>query len=207
MPFGKLKLTVNLKSSIRSLNKKLIKLFLGLYGALFRRNKEAAFSNYRLWESLGFVIAYVYSSAICTSTKLYIVISVLGLGTICYIIVEIRQLRKVVLVIISTKISIINDLIYFRNVSKRNLRRNSISQIFLTYQCKNKARKLKMKLMMRRTNWRKILSSLIYNINKINSFISCEKYYSLIYPQLIIINYKIENSNVLNRNYDYLEHE
>jgi hypothetical protein len=25
----------------------------GIYGALFRRNKEAAFSNYRLWESLG----------------------------------------------------------------------------------------------------------------------------------------------------------
>lgn len=70
-------------------------LFLGLYGALFRRNKEAAFSNYRLWESLGFVIAYAYSTAICAQMKLYIVISVLALGTICYIIVEIRQLRKV----------------------------------------------------------------------------------------------------------------
>ena len=34
----------------------------GLYGTLFRRNKEAAFSNYRLWESLGFVIAYAYST-------------------------------------------------------------------------------------------------------------------------------------------------
>ncbi|KAG5682264.1 hypothetical protein PVAND_011628 [Polypedilum vanderplanki] len=66
----------------------------GLYGALFRRNKEAAFSNYRLWESLGFVIAYAYSTLICARMKLYIVMIVLGLGTICYILVEIRQLRK-----------------------------------------------------------------------------------------------------------------
>jgi len=67
----------------------------GIYGALFRRNKEAAFSNYRLWESVGFVIAYVYSTLICTSMKLYIVITVLAIGTICYIIVEIKHLRKV----------------------------------------------------------------------------------------------------------------
>lgn len=70
-------------------------IFTGLYGALFRRNKEAAFSNYRLWESLGFVIAYAYSTALCARMKLYIVMAVLGLGTFCYIIVEIRQLRKV----------------------------------------------------------------------------------------------------------------
>lgn len=67
----------------------------GLYGALFRRNKEAAFSNYRLWESLGFVIAYSYSTALCARMKLYVVMSVLGLGAFCYICVEIRQLRKV----------------------------------------------------------------------------------------------------------------
>ncbi|CAO1386891.1 unnamed protein product [Diamesa hyperborea] len=66
----------------------------GLYGTLFRRNKEAAFSNYRLWESLGFVIAYAYSTALCTAHKLYSVMGVLGLGAFCYIIVEIRQLQK-----------------------------------------------------------------------------------------------------------------
>lgn len=68
----------------------------GLYGTLFRRNKEAAFSNYRLWESLGFVIAYAYSTALCARMKLYSVMSVLGFGAFCYIIVEIRQLRKVI---------------------------------------------------------------------------------------------------------------
>lgn len=67
----------------------------GLYGTLFRRNKEAAFSNYRLWESLGFVIAYAYSTALCARMKLYAVMCVLAFGAFCYIIVEIRQLRKV----------------------------------------------------------------------------------------------------------------
>ena len=70
-------------------------IFSGLYGTLFRRNKEAAFSNYRLWESLGFVIAYAYSTALCARMKLYSVMFVLGFGAFCYIIVEIRQLRKV----------------------------------------------------------------------------------------------------------------
>lgn len=66
----------------------------GLYGALFRRNKEAAFSNYRLWESSGFVVAYAYSTALCARMKLYVVMTVLAFGFFCYILVEIRQLRK-----------------------------------------------------------------------------------------------------------------
>jgi MFS family permease len=84
------------KFSKFSTTRTLMKLSLaGLYGTLFRRNKEAAFSNYRLWESLGFVIAYAYSTALCARMKLYSVMGVLGFGAFCYIIVEIRQLRKV----------------------------------------------------------------------------------------------------------------
>ena len=30
-----------------------------LYGVLFASQEEAAFSNYRLWESIGFLIAFV----------------------------------------------------------------------------------------------------------------------------------------------------
>ena len=30
-----------------------------LYGVLFANEEEAAFSNYRLWESLGFIIAFI----------------------------------------------------------------------------------------------------------------------------------------------------
>ena len=30
-----------------------------LYGNIFASDEEAAFSNYRLWESLGFLVAFV----------------------------------------------------------------------------------------------------------------------------------------------------
>ncbi|XP_058063122.1 UNC93-like protein [Anopheles bellator] len=66
----------------------------GLYGALFRRNKEAAFSNYRLWESVGFVIAYAYSTQLCARMKLYLLFGVLVCGMLGYTIVEVRQQKK-----------------------------------------------------------------------------------------------------------------
>ncbi|XP_043264471.1 UNC93-like protein [Colletes gigas] len=66
----------------------------GLYGTLFRRNKEAAFSNYRLWESAGFVIAYAYSTHLCARMKLYVMLTVLIIGTIGYIVVELLHRRK-----------------------------------------------------------------------------------------------------------------
>uniref|UniRef100_A0A182UG67 UNC93-like protein n=1 Tax=Anopheles melas TaxID=34690 RepID=A0A182UG67_9DIPT len=69
-------------------------IILGLYGALFRRNKEAAFSNYRLWESVGFVVAYAYSTNLCARMKLYLLFGVLVCGMVGYTIVEIRQLKK-----------------------------------------------------------------------------------------------------------------
>jgi len=66
----------------------------GLYGLLFRRNKEAAFSNYRLWESAGFVIAYAYSTTLCARMKLYVLLGNLILGVIGYVVVEVRHRRK-----------------------------------------------------------------------------------------------------------------
>lgn len=74
---------------------KLLYFFLGLYGTLFRRNKEAAFSNYRLWESSGFVIAYAYSTHLCARMKLYVMLTVLVTGFLMYVIVEILHSRKV----------------------------------------------------------------------------------------------------------------
>ena len=35
-----------------------------LYGVIFKSNAEAAFSNYRLWESLGFLIAYLLQTKV-----------------------------------------------------------------------------------------------------------------------------------------------
>ncbi|XP_043478140.1 UNC93-like protein [Leptopilina heterotoma] len=66
----------------------------GLYGTLFRRNKEAAFSNYRLWESAGFVVAYAYSTHLCARMKLYALMFVLIIGTAGYLVVEILHWRK-----------------------------------------------------------------------------------------------------------------
>ncbi|KAI9547294.1 Protein unc-93 A [Dissostichus eleginoides] len=62
-----------------------------LYGILFSQHKEAAFANYRMWESLGFVIAFAYSTFLCLETKLYILLSVLVLTVFTYPIVEYHE--------------------------------------------------------------------------------------------------------------------
>ena len=35
--------------------------YAAFYGVIFPAQEEAAFSNYRLWESLGYAIAFAYS--------------------------------------------------------------------------------------------------------------------------------------------------
>eukprot|EP00795_Rhopilema_esculentum_P015736 gene15736-7031_t len=64
------------------------------YGYLFPDNQEAAFSNYKLWESLGFVIAFANSGAICVSTKLYILIAVLIVAITLYGVIERMEHKK-----------------------------------------------------------------------------------------------------------------
>ncbi|KAL6435483.1 hypothetical protein ACFW04_005450 [Cataglyphis niger] len=59
-----------------------------LSGILFPGREEAAFSNFRLWESTGSVITYVYSPYLCTFMKLYLLIGILCAGMIGYGIVE-----------------------------------------------------------------------------------------------------------------------
>ncbi|XP_078086243.1 protein unc-93 homolog A [Mustelus asterias] len=59
-----------------------------LYGVLFLEQKEAAFANYRLWESVGFVTAFAYANFLCIKVKLIILMIVLILGMILYGIVE-----------------------------------------------------------------------------------------------------------------------
>ena len=46
-----------------------------------------------MWESFGFIIAFAYSSFICTSVKLYILTGVLVLGIAGYLYIE-YDLRK-----------------------------------------------------------------------------------------------------------------
>ena len=67
--------------------------FSALYGWLFTDNPEAAFANYRLWESVGFIMAFGYSSFQCTDVKIYICMGFLTVGMILYGVVEVIHRR------------------------------------------------------------------------------------------------------------------
>ncbi|KPP58838.1 protein unc-93A-like, partial [Scleropages formosus] len=62
-----------------------------LYGTLFPDHKEAAFANYRMWESVGYVIAFAYSNFICLYIKLYILIAVLVVSMVLYCWVDYQE--------------------------------------------------------------------------------------------------------------------
>lgn len=62
--------------------------FQAMYGVFFADNQEAAFSNYRLWESLGFVIAFAYANFLCIKVKLIILLVVLIISLVGYFIAE-----------------------------------------------------------------------------------------------------------------------
>lgn len=65
-----------------------------LYGVLFANDEEAAFSNYRLWESVGFIIAYTLQNTICIEVKLYILLAIIITGMIGYFLIEIMERKK-----------------------------------------------------------------------------------------------------------------
>eukprot|EP00106_Octopus_bimaculoides_P011993 XP_014779435.1 PREDICTED: protein unc-93 homolog A-like [Octopus bimaculoides] len=60
-----------------------------LYGFLFSNNTEAAFANYRLWESVGFVMTFLYSTNVNIAIRLYICLGFLFFGMLGYAIVEV----------------------------------------------------------------------------------------------------------------------
>ncbi|XP_058526643.1 protein unc-93 homolog A isoform X1 [Ochotona princeps] len=64
-----------------------------LYGVLFEKHKEAAFASYRLCEALGFVVAFGYSTALCVSVKLYVLLGVLTVSMVAYGTVEHLEAR------------------------------------------------------------------------------------------------------------------
>jgi len=66
-----------------------------LYGVLFKDNHNAAFSNFRLWESLGFAISYLYSNYLCTSTKLNLLLFYLFIGMIGYYLIELIEAKRI----------------------------------------------------------------------------------------------------------------
>merc|ERR1712212_518182 len=66
-----------------------------LYGVLFANDEEAAFSNYRLWESMGFIFAFATNATgVCVFPKIITTIVFLTLGMIGYFIVEHLERQK-----------------------------------------------------------------------------------------------------------------
>ncbi|XP_050733417.1 protein unc-93 homolog A-like isoform X2 [Eriocheir sinensis] len=61
------------------------------YGVIFPGMSEAAFSNYRLWESLGFIIAFVCSTFLCISSKIVILLVLVVLGITGYLGIEVIE--------------------------------------------------------------------------------------------------------------------
>lgn len=59
-----------------------------LSGSLFVGKEEAAYSHFRLWESLGSAITYALSPYLCTSIKLYYISALLILGIAGYTVIE-----------------------------------------------------------------------------------------------------------------------
>uniref|UniRef100_A0A0K2UNC0 UNC93like proteinlike [Bombus terrestris] n=1 Tax=Lepeophtheirus salmonis TaxID=72036 RepID=A0A0K2UNC0_LEPSM len=64
------------------------------YGVVFEGSEEAAFSNYRLWESLGFIVSYVLEHTVCVYTKVWVLVGVLSAGMIGYTVIEVMLKTK-----------------------------------------------------------------------------------------------------------------
>ncbi|XP_018566414.1 UNC93-like protein isoform X2 [Anoplophora glabripennis] len=65
-----------------------------LSGILFPGKEEASYSNFRLWESTGSVITYVYSPYLCTNVKIYLLLGLLIIGALGYTGVEFKQYKS-----------------------------------------------------------------------------------------------------------------
>ncbi|KAK7872329.1 hypothetical protein R5R35_002777 [Gryllus longicercus] len=63
-------------------------------GILFPGEEEAAFSNFRLWESLGYIVAYAYSAYIITYAKIYVLLVFLAAGVGLYVVIEISEKKR-----------------------------------------------------------------------------------------------------------------
>lgn len=61
------------------------------YGVIFPGESEAAFSNYRLWESLGFIIAYACSTVTCIPDKIVTLLVFLSVGITGYLTIEVIE--------------------------------------------------------------------------------------------------------------------
>ncbi|GBL76440.1 UNC93-like protein [Araneus ventricosus] len=61
---------------------------LAFYGLLFKKQEEAAFASYYLWNSLGWTTSFLYSDHLCTYVKIYLLLTVSIIGTTGYLFAE-----------------------------------------------------------------------------------------------------------------------
>lgn len=66
---------------------------IALYGVIFPGESSAAFSNDRLWRSLGFAITYICSTILCIDSKITILVVFLTWGMAGYYVIEIQETR------------------------------------------------------------------------------------------------------------------
>ncbi|KAG0429315.1 hypothetical protein HPB47_023720 [Ixodes persulcatus] len=65
------------------------------YGIVFADSEEGAFANYRLWESLGFIVAFAVQKVLLVTHKLLLLTVLLSAGMIGYLFIEIHlKLKK-----------------------------------------------------------------------------------------------------------------
>ncbi|KAK4301164.1 hypothetical protein Pmani_026680 [Petrolisthes manimaculis] len=65
-----------------------------LYSVVFPpETSPSAFSNYRLWESVGMLVAYITSTALCVDDKITILLTFLVVGMAGYVMVEVMERR------------------------------------------------------------------------------------------------------------------
>ncbi|XP_063224869.1 protein unc-93 homolog A-like [Bacillus rossius redtenbacheri] len=62
-------------------------------GRLFPGEEEAGFSNFRLWDAVGFILVSGYSNFVCMRAKLYIQLVGVLLGAASYLLLEGSRLR------------------------------------------------------------------------------------------------------------------
>ena len=66
-----------------------------LYGVLFASDEEAAFSNYRLWESMGFLVAFItQASGVCVFPKLILTLCIIFVAMVGYFILEVMEHKE-----------------------------------------------------------------------------------------------------------------
>lgn len=68
--------------------------FTASYGILFRGDEEASYSNFRVWEGVGFIAAYAYSPHLCSRSKIILMIVITCIAGVCYLLGEIIASRR-----------------------------------------------------------------------------------------------------------------